>query len=468
LPSEALSVRCVDLVKTYRTPTGAVHALRGVTLSFSAGALTAVVGPSGSGKSSLLRVLTGIDRATSGDVWVGSRNVGRTSARGLRRLRRHGVGYVFQRPSDNFLPNLTIGEHLRLASGRSGGRGDVEILERLGIDHRIDHLPDELSGGEQQRAAFAQAVVAGSAVVVADEPTAELDTDSGRLVMDGVRTLVDAGVTFVVATHDGAVRRLADEVVELDHGRLKGAHPEAPTGAPTAAARYYAAARLGQDDADAAVSVREVSKVFHHHGGDVVHALESVTLDARPGELVGLVGRSGSGKTTLLNVIAGWEQPTAGEVRWRGPVNASSPAWSAVAVVPQKLGLMEELTVEENIAYPARLSGTLDERSDDIEELIGVLGIDDLRSRYPREASVGEQQRTAIARALSVPTTVLLADEPTAHQDTASVERVFAALRRSADAGTAVVVATHNPEVIRHLDRVLSMADGRLEETPRS
>jgi putative ABC transport system ATP-binding protein len=467
LPNEPVPARCVDLVKTYRTPTGAVHALRGVTLSFQAGALTAVVGPSGSGKSSLLRVLTGIDRTTSGEVWVGARNVGRTSARGLRRLRRGVVGYVFQRPSDNFLPNLTIGEHLRLASGRPDGLHDSEILEGLGIGNRIDHLPDELSGGEQQRAAFAQAVAAGSRIVVADEPTAELDSGSGKLVMDGVRSLVDAGVTFVVATHDGAVRRLADEVVELDHGRLRGTHPEGPAGRPAGFARHPGA-RLPLERGDVTVSVHELSKVFHHHGGDVVRALEAVTFEAMPGELVGLVGRSGSGKTTLLNVIAGWERPSAGEVRWREPVDAASPAWSTVAVVPQKLGLMEELTVEENIAYPARLSGTLDERSDDIEELIGVLGIGPLRSRYPREASVGEQQRTAIARALAVPTTVLLADEPTAHQDTASAERVFAALRRAAHAGTAVVVATHNPEVIRHLDRVLAMADGRLEEAPQS
>jgi ABC-type lipoprotein export system ATPase subunit len=467
LPNDPVPARCVDLVKTYRTPTGAVHALRGVTLGFPAGALSAVVGPSGSGKSSLLRVLTGIDRATSGDVWFGARNVGRSSGRGLRRLRRDVVGYVFQRPSDNFLPNLTIGQHLRLASRRSGASGDVEILDRLGIGHRIDHLPDELSGGEQQRAAFAQAVMAGSAVVVADEPTAELDSDSGRLVMEGVRTLVAAGVTFVVATHDGAVRRLADEVIELDHGRVKGTHPEAPRG-PLAGFGRYPAGRLPMDDIEPVVSVRELTKVFHHHGGDVVHALEGVSFDARPGELVGLVGRSGSGKTTLLNVIAGWERPSSGEVHWHDAVEASSPAWSDVAVVPQKLGLMEELTVEENIEYPARLAGTLDERSDDIEELIGVLGIGELRSRYPREASVGEQQRTAIARALSVPTTVLLADEPTAHQDTASAERVFAGLKRAADAGTAVVVATHNPEVIRHLDRVLTMEDGRLEEAPRS
>jgi putative ABC transport system ATP-binding protein len=169
-----------------------------------------------------------------------------------------------------------------------------------------------------------------------------------------------------------------------------------------------------------------------------------------------------------LNVIAGWERPTEGQVRWRDGVDPQAPPWSSVAVVPQKLGLMEELTVEENIAYPARLDGTLEERSDTIEELIGELGIGELRSRYPREASVGEQQRTAIARALAIPTSVLLADEPTAHQDTVSAERVFSALRRAAHEGTAVIVATHNPEVVRHLDRVLTMADGRLSEGPRS
>jgi ABC-type lipoprotein export system ATPase subunit len=463
LPNEPVPARCVDLVKTYRTPTGAVHALRGVTLAFAPGKLTAVVGPSGSGKSSLLRVLTGIDRATAGDVWVGPRNVARASARGLRRLRRDVVGYVFQRPSDNFLPNLTIGEHLRLAARDGNGTNAAELLDRLGIGHRIDHLPDELSGGEQQRAAFAQAVVAGSKVVVADEPTAELDSDSSRRVMDGVRALVESGVTFVVATHDGSVRRLADDVIELDHGRVRGTHPD-----PDRVSGFGRIAGARFLDDEAAVSVANLSKEFHHHGGDVVQALDSVDLDAKPGELVGLVGRSGSGKTTLLNVIAGWERPTSGEVRWRDEVDPSAPPWSTVAVVPQKLGLMEELTVEENIEYPARLSNTLEEREDHIEELIGLLGIGDLRGRFPREASVGEQQRTAIARALAVRTSVLLADEPSGHQDNASAERVFAALRRAADAGTAVVVATHNREVIRYLDRVLAMKDGRLEEAPRT
>ena len=182
MPNEPVPARCVDLVKTYRTPTGAVHALRGVTLSFAPGALTAVVGPSGSGKSSLLRVLTGIDRATSGDVWVGPRNVGADV--GARPPTASGE--TSSATCSSALGQLPAEPHDRRAPPpRRRGRirrrpRDTDILERLGIGHRIDHLPDELSGGEQQRAAFAQAVVAGSAVVVADEPTAELDTESGR------------------------------------------------------------------------------------------------------------------------------------------------------------------------------------------------------------------------------------------------------------------------------------------------
>ena len=147
--------------------------------------------------------------------------------------------------------------------------------------------------------------------------------------MDGVRTLVDAGVTFVVATHDGAVRRLADEVMRARSRSREGDASGGAARVPAPAARYYAAGRLPGDDFEAAVSVHELTKVFRHHGGDVVHALESVSFEARPGELVGLVGRSGSGKTTLLNVIAGWERPESGEVRWREPVDASSPPWSA-------------------------------------------------------------------------------------------------------------------------------------------
>ena len=216
-----VALRCEDLVKTYRTSSGEVRALKGLTAEAPASALLAVVGPSGSGKSSLLRLIAGLDRPTSGTLTVEGVGVHEASARALRRFRRRTVGYLFQRPSDNFLPHLTVGEHLRLARGlahRTRWIDGEALLFTLGIEERIDHLPSELSGGEQQRAAIAQVLMGGATIVVADEPTAELDSTSARSVMDTIVALARTGVTFVVATHDRSVMLRADVVLELDHG----------------------------------------------------------------------------------------------------------------------------------------------------------------------------------------------------------------------------------------------------------
>jgi ABC-type lipoprotein export system ATPase subunit len=455
LPSEEIVVRCQEVVKTYRTATGEVRALRGVNASFPAGALVAVAGPSGSGKSSLLRLIAGMDRPTSGSVLVSGVPVGRASSRTRRRMRRERVGYVFQRPSDNFLPYLTVGEHLERV-GRDGLAGDV--LGALGIAGRVDHLAVELSGGEQQRGAFAQALVSGARVVVADEPTAELDTSSAEAVLGAIRNLRERGVTFVLATHDPAVMRAADVLLRLDHGEVVDPKKASPT---TASIGGYAS--VIEADALTVLRLDDVTKTYRR-GGDVVHAVEAVSFEIREGELVGVVGRSGSGKTTLLNLIAGWERADHGTIerpdtaRSQGP-----PMWKDVAVVPQKLGLIDELSVRENVAHAAKLVGSLDEHAGRVEELLASFGLSDLAERRPFETSVGEQQRTAIARALLLRPTVLVADEPSGHQDRGWTERVFVALRDACDAGTACLVATHDEAAKRFLDRTLTIHDGRID-----
>ena len=460
--SEALA-RLDGVTKVYRTPVAEVRALREVSAEFPRGALTAVVGPSGSGKSSLLRLLAGMDRPTGGHVWVNGVSVGSSSERGLRRLRRHTVGYVFQRPSDNFISYLTVGEHLRLAAGRTDPARGRRILERLGIAHRADHHPAELSGGEQQRAAFAQALVAGARLIVADEPTAELDGSSGAAVLKGIRELVGEGVTFVLATHDPAVRRAADDVLVLDHGRVVHPSPARPAAGspPIAASPGKGADPLGS----VVVEASGVTKSFRR-GAETVHALRGVTLRLDEGEVVGLIGRSGSGKTTLLGILAGWEPPDAGAVRWpRGMDPGPLPRWSHVAILPQRLGLIEELTVQENVDYPARLAGAPPGSTDRVGELLERLGLDALADRYPPETSVGEQQRTALARALVLGPRLLLADEPTGHQDSGWAARVLEALRAAAAYGTTCLVATHNEEALPFTDRVLRIRDGVIMET---
>jgi putative ABC transport system ATP-binding protein len=224
LPSEpgAVAAACRDVDRTYVTATGQVPALRGVSAELRGGELTVIAGPSGSGKSSLLRILGCIERPDAGTVTVGGREVAGLGARARRRLRRTEIAYVFQEPAENLLSYLTAAEHVALAVRLRGRRapGDDELLERLGLGHRRDHHPATLSGGEQQRLAFAAAVAGGPALVVADEPTAELERASGRRLLDAVRALRAAGTSFVVSSHDPQVAAAADTVIRLRGGRV--------------------------------------------------------------------------------------------------------------------------------------------------------------------------------------------------------------------------------------------------------
>jgi putative ABC transport system ATP-binding protein len=453
-----VALRCDDVVKTYPTAAGEVRALRGVTASFRRGTVSAVVGPTGSGKSSLLRLLCGLDRPTSGSILVGDLPVHRATSRTLRGLRRRVVGYVFQRPSDNFLPYLTVNEHLiRAVRGAPAGAPEpAAVLDRIEIGHRLHHLPEELSGGEQQRAAIAQLLVSGASIILSDEPTAELDEASGQGLLDAIGGMRDT--TFVLATHDPSVWRRAGEVVELDHGRLR------MTTRATRLERDLGSSMARVEDPDPPsplVELRGVSKRYAR-GGEVVRAVRDATLSVRTSECLALVGRSGSGKTTLLNLVAGWEQPDGGEIEWALPTAEAPLPWNVVAIVPQHLGLVDELTIRENVEYPVRLSGRLEEASARIEELMDSLGLIPLENRSPGETSVGEQQRTALARALVLSPRLVLADEPTGHQDEGWTKAVVGALRAASADGTACLVATHDPEVIRRSDRVVTMADGRI------
>jgi putative ABC transport system ATP-binding protein len=364
-----------------------------------------------------------------------------------------------------------------------------EVLRDLGIAHRARHLPGELSGGEQQRAAFAQVLMTGARVVLADEPTAELDEASARGIVDAIHELTASGVTVVVATHDRALARTAEHLVDLEDGRVRSADRARPAaavaagvpasaremwGPPTAKARGETARSvdvLRPPDRDVEPSAPSgppvaradsVRKTYHRSGEDV-HAVDDASLTLYPGEVVGLIGRSGSGKSTLLNVIGGWERADAGQVRWDGRDHGGVPRWAELAVLPQRLGLVDELTIRRNIEYPARLAGSLDERRGVVDELVETLGLGPLQERYPKEVSVGEQQRTALARALVLTPRLVLADEPTSHQDHAWARAAFRAIRRAAEEGTCCVVATHDEAISPYLDRLLVMKDGRVE-----
>lgn len=458
---------------------GEVRALTAVTVTFAAHGLTAVVGSSGSGKSSLLRVLAALDRPTSGDLFIGDVSVRTASERDLRRIRRSLIRYMFGRPSDNFLPNLTIGEHLRLAAAGSHRlESDIaRTLDTLDIGHRARHLPHLLSGGEQQRAALAQMLVSGAPLIVADEPTADLDSTSAEMAVAAMRGVAEEGVVVIVATHDPSVIEAAGSIIRLDHGTVVPTDSvRRPKGHSGTASRQpvepehdiVRVPAAQQHDDHATVSVRGVGLTKRYEaGGRQIAAVSDVSLFIRAKEIVALMGRSGSGKTTLLNLLGGWERADEGDVVLpSAPASWTSPPWATVAMVPQKLGLMDELTIRENIEYPARLAGTLAVASPVIDAFVEILGLSSLQSRLPQEVSFGEQQRAALARSLVLSPRLLLADEPTSHQDRAWTERVYGVIRQATAGGASCLAATHDPDVVGWVDRVLEMSDGRIREGP--
>lgn len=205
----------------------------------------------------------------------------------------------------------------------------------------------------------------------------------------------------------------------------------------------------------------------YRRGPEVIHALTGVSLTLPPSELIALVGPSGSGKTTLLNLLCGWEEPDSGRFVWSSTQELDSPrdlGWRDIAIVPQALGLLDELTIRENIELPARLAADRSPGDAHEQALIDDLGLSDLADRMPSEASLGEQQRAAIARALALEPRLLLADEPTGHQDALWAQGVMRSLRRACTEGMACAVATHNAEILRYVDRIVHIRDGRLRD----
>jgi putative ABC transport system ATP-binding protein len=213
--------------KVYGAGAGAVYALDGVDLRIEAGEHLVIVGPSGSGKSTLLQLLGGLDRPSAGRVLLDGAELGAAGDTELAAIRLRKVGFVFQQ--FNLIPTLTAGENVELAAAPLGHDRRALMdraattLERVGLGSRIDHLPTELSGGEQQRVAIARALVNEPEVLLADEPTGNLDSASGRQILDLLGELwAAAGTTIVLITHDPAIAADAPRVIRLADGRIAG------------------------------------------------------------------------------------------------------------------------------------------------------------------------------------------------------------------------------------------------------
>jgi putative ABC transport system ATP-binding protein len=220
--TDTFMVRARGLRKEYGKDAALVRAVDNVDLDVAAGETVAVMGPSGCGKSTLLHLLGGLDRASAGQLWLAGQRIDEMSERGMAALRRDAVGFVFQ--AFHLMDELTAVENIELPallagrSPRAARRRAVELLGRVGLADRARHLPSQLSGGQRQRVAIARALTNEPQVVLADEPTGNLDSEATLDVLRLLETLHEAGQTVVIVTHDSRIAATADRLISMRDG----------------------------------------------------------------------------------------------------------------------------------------------------------------------------------------------------------------------------------------------------------
>ncbi len=502
-----MTVVARDLFLLYPHGHGHVAALRGLTLDVAPGERVVIHGPNGSGKTTLMRVLAGECEPSAGTVRVCGVDLAGAGERDRRALRSRRLGLVDQHHGRTLRPELSTVDNVALQLRLAGVRPvparvrAAELLDRLGLGHLAGRRPAALSGGEAQQVAVCAAVAHGPVLLLADEPTGQLDRDTADQVYDLlVVAAADASAALVLVTHDAQATRIADRIVRIRDGRLSEEWTPDDAGDETlvvddrgwlrlpeplrigtgVGTRVRAAAGTGSivltptgpapDPGPAALTeaarapgeVVAWAEVSADRGGRRV--LDGVRLEARRGALGVVWGRSGSGKTTLLRMLAGLERPDAGTVQVLGADLAGLDRGGLarlrrrhVAVCGQRAVLVETLDVVGNVELVRQARG-LPVTAGLVEEWLDALGLAALRHRPVRVLSGGERQRVAVARALAVEPDFAVLDEPTSQQDEANVHRVVAVLAAAARRGTAVVAATHDPVLAAAADSVLALA----------
>jgi ABC-type lipoprotein export system ATPase subunit len=510
--SEAV-VELRDVFCVHRTNEGDAAALQGTNLELARGEVLCVLGPSGAGKSTLLRVVAGIQQPSAGVVRVLGRDIGRMPPRPRSRLRHKLVGFLGQFTETALSPDLRMRDAvglplaLRGASRRECRTRVDELLQAAALADRADALPGELSGGERQRFALCAALAHRPALLLADEPTGELDDVSA----DATRALIAEltrgnGTSVILVTHDPATAAIADRTLRIRDGRIVGdrrAGEDAlvidggwlrlPTELLTQAgigrrARVRPApgevivTRAVNDSGPAApaakalprpparrapvhVELRSVARTYGH-GPTQRHLLGGLTHNFAPGRMTAVTGRSGAGKTTLLKLVAGLDRPSSGQVMLDAHTLGDRNGEQLASLRRQRIGYLSQepapigfLSAEENVVLVLRMrgwdTGAAAERA---AEALARAGLADRARQRVHRLSAGEAQRLALARALASAGGLLIVDEPTSRQDENSARAVATLLVAAAhEEGQTVICATHDTAVIRQADDVVAL-----------
>ena len=515
-----------DVFCVHRTNEGDAAALAGTNLELGRGEVLCVLGPSGAGKSTLLRVVAGLQPPSAGVVRVAGRDIGRLPARSRSRVRHELMGFLGQHTDTALGPDLRMRDAVALPLALRGvprperRRRVDELFQITGLADRADARPGELSGGERQRFALCAALAHRPALLLADEPTGELDEASS----DAVRALIvelarTNGTSVILVTHDPGTAGVADRTLRIRDGRIvsdrragEGQSEEAlvvdggwlrlppdlltqagigrraraqpsPDGVivtratadsgPPAANASPPAANAAPPAADAApspggwaparVELCSVTRSYTRR-----RVLSGLTHEFAPGQLTAVTGRSGAGKTTLLKLMAGLDRPSSGHVVLDGHPLDDDTGEQLASLRRQRIGYLSQepapigfLSAEENTVLILRIRGwDADAAAERTSTALSRAGLADRVRQRVHRLSAGEAQRLALARALAGARGLLIVDEPTSRQDEANARAVAAMLAAAAHQdGQTVICATHDPAVIGQADHVFALAE---------
>jgi len=508
--NQNIIIQMQDVTKTYNTGDVPFVALNNVNIDIKQGEFLGVTGKSGAGKSTLLNMIAGVSELTSGSVlfhWVDSpspsalsqRERGQSPSMPIHSLsedklamwRGEHIGIIYQ--SFELMPTLSLVENVMLPPDFLGAyqptvskKRALELLEMVEIADHAYKIPAHISGGQKQRVAIARALVNDPHLIIADEPTGNLDSVTAETIFQIFEKLVAQGKTIVMVTHDESFAPRFTRHLHIVDGVVTdpSKNGNSPIGKKEAVIdldRAHASTHVSRSSVEVvsspkeyhdkpAIVLRNVEKVYENAAGKF-QALKSINLQLNYGQFISIVGKSGCGKSTLLNMITGIDHPTAGEVLignehiykmsesqralWRG---------KNMGVVFQFFQLLPTLTLLENTMLPMDYCNLYPfyERPQRAMELLKLVGLEDQAHKLPTAVSSGQQQSAAIARALATDPSIILADEPTGNLDSRAADNVLNLFESLARNGKTILIVTHDPSITQRTDQTIILSDGEI------